>query len=153
MQLPHTLNLQPSRRLALLLVAAHGGTLASATMIDLPIGFKLLVMVGIVLSLLFALFKMHGSRQVIQLTLRSDGLLEVRRQNEQSGQSESARLRVHPHSMVTSFLTVLLLEQGKRLEALTLLPDALNSEDFRCLRLWLRWKALTAESPSRILPH
>jgi len=150
MQLPLTLKLYPSRRLALLLVAAHGATLAAVAAIDTPVWFRSLVMLGIALSLSLAIYKMHGSRRIIRLTLRSDGLLEVGRLNEQSGQSvQSATLRVHPHSTVTSLLTVVLLENGKRgkcgkrLEALTLLPDALNSEDYRRLRLWLRWQAVT----------
>jgi len=144
MQLPLTLQLHPSRRLALLLIAAHGATLAAVALIDLPIWFKSLLMIGIVLSLVIALVKIHGPRQIIRLTLRSDGLLEVGRLNEQSEQSST--LRVHPHSTVTSLLTVVLFENGKRrkrLEALTLLPDALNSEDYRRLCLWLRWQAVT----------
>lgn len=147
MQLPLTLQIHPSCRLALLLIAAHGGTLAAVAAIDLPVWFRSLVMIGIALSLIFALYRMHGSRRIIRLTLRSDGLLEVGRLNENSGQSvQSATLRVHPHSTVTSLLTVVLLEngkRGKRLEALTLLPDALNSGDYRCLCLWLRWQAVT----------
>lgn len=138
MQLPLTLELHPSRRLTLLLVVAHGAVLTAVTSTDLPVWYKLLVLFAITLSLIIALARMHGSRRVIRLTLRSDGLLVPERLHTQS-----IALRVHPHSTVTALLTVILFKQGKRLKALTLLPDALNADDYRRLRLWLRWLAET----------
>lgn len=151
MQLPLTLELHPSRRLTLLLVVAHGAVLTAVTSTDLPVWCKLLVLFAIVLSLTIALARMYGSRRVIRLTLRSDGLMVPERLHEQSQQSaQSITLRIHPHSTVTALLTVILFKQGKRLKSLTLLPDALNADDYRRLRLWLRWLAETGApgSPS-----
>ena len=74
MQLPLTLELHPSRRLTLLLVVVHGAVLTAVTSTDLPVWYKLLVLFAITLSLIIALARMHGSRRVIRLTLRSDGL-------------------------------------------------------------------------------
>jgi hypothetical protein len=54
---------------------------------------------------------------------------------------------VHPHTLVLSFLVVLLYRCQGRLRALTLLGDSLAEEDFRQLRLWLRWRP-TATNPA-----
>lgn len=70
------------------------------------------------------------------MLLRTDGKLEYTRANGESGES-----LIHPHTTVTAQLTILLLRLGKRVEALVLLADSLNQEDFRRLRLWLRWQA------------
>jgi hypothetical protein len=48
---------------------------------------------------------------------------------------------VHPHTLVLSFLVVLLYREEGRLRSMTLLRDSLTAEDFRQLRLWLRWRS------------
>jgi hypothetical protein len=53
---------------------------------------------------------------------------------------------VHPHTVVLSFLVVLLYRSQGRLRSMTLLGDSLSGEDFRQLRLWLRWRS-TAPNP------
>jgi hypothetical protein len=44
-----------------------------------------------------------------------------------------------------SFLVVLLYRQEGRLRGLTLLGDSLTAEDFRQVRLWLRWRSTAAQ--------
>jgi hypothetical protein len=46
-----------------------------------------------------------------------------------------------------SFLVVLLYRQQGRLHSMTLLGDSISEEDFRQLRLWLRWRS-TATKPA-----
>jgi hypothetical protein len=46
--------------------------------------------------------------------------------------------------LVLSFLVVLLYRQQGRLRSLTLPGDSLAAEDFRQLRLWLRWQSAAA---------
>jgi hypothetical protein len=48
---------------------------------------------------------------------------------------------IHPHTLVLSFLVVLLYRQQGHLRSQTLLSDSCGAEDFRQLRLWLRWRA------------
>lgn len=42
-------------------------------------------------------------------------------------------------------MIVLLYRQEGRLQAMTLLGDSLQKEDFRQLRLWLRWQSTAAK--------
>lgn len=48
---------------------------------------------------------------------------------------------VDPHTTVISFLVVLLFRTDGRSGALTLAGDSMAAEDFRHLRVWLRWYA------------
>lgn len=144
MQLPVILSLRPSRRLALILLAAHAGTfvaLADIAAGNLVLWVKLVLQAVIVLSLWLHLTKLYGRQRIVSLCLHGDGLLEYIRKS-----GESATVEIHPHTTASPLLTVLLLGRGKRLEALTLAPDALDCEDFRKLRLWLRWLALNDKS-------
>ncbi len=49
---------------------------------------------------------------------------------------------------VMPFLTILNLRDGDSgaLRRVTLLPDSLEADDFRQLRVWLRWKKDSAQS-------
>ncbi|MDP1636163.1 MAG: hypothetical protein Q8L69_15965, partial [Gallionellaceae bacterium] len=58
----------------------------------------------------------------------------------------ACELIVHPHTLVLSFLVVLLYREHGRLCSLTLLPDSSTAEDFRQLRLWLRWRSAAAKA-------
>ena len=136
MQLPVTLTLQPSRRLALLLLAVHGCALGVIAAITLPDWIKLALMLGIIWSAWRTLKSFRGRQRIVCLTLRRDGLLDYSRLNGEAGEA-----RIHPHTTVTPQLTVLLLRSSRRIEPLVLLADSLDTEEFRQLRLWLRWQA------------
>ena len=96
----------------------------------------MVVAMAIFISGLHQWRKLQGAQRISRLILHTDGSLECVRDN---GVSETAS--VHPHSTVTPFLAVLLLKTTHRLESLVVLSDALGQEDFRMLRLWLRWRA------------
>ncbi|MBI3525846.1 MAG: hypothetical protein HY066_15240 [Betaproteobacteria bacterium] len=136
MRLPCDISLHPSRQLTLLLLLAHGGAVAVVFAIVLPVWLKLLLLAAIAASLGRILYRSYGRQRIIRLILRGDGLLEYVRSNDQPGEA-----RIHPNTTVTPWLSVLLLQQGKRIEVLTVLADGLSREDFRHLRLWLRWHA------------
>ena len=81
--------------------------------------------------------RLFGLHRYIELTLLADGRVDYRCHDGVTGSA-----RVDGASTVMSWGVVLLLRPAHtRREALTLLPDALNHDDFRCLRLWLRWRA------------
>jgi hypothetical protein len=74
------------------------------------------------------------------LVLRADGRLEI-----VGADGTASDVVVHPHSLVLSFLVVLLYRYDGRLRSLTLLADSLAAEDFRQVRLWLRWRWAAAQ--------
>ena len=136
MQLPITVKLRPSRNLVLLLIAAHLVALLAVTLIELLVWTKLALLLLIGISFWNCRKFWYGARRINLLTLRDDGVLDYTRMNGETGQAS-----IHPQSTVTPSLTVILLRQEGRLEALVLLPDALDREDYRRLRLWLRWRS------------
>ncbi|MCX7172770.1 MAG: hypothetical protein NT159_02325 [Proteobacteria bacterium] len=138
MQLPITVKLQPSRNLALLLVAVHFGALLVVGSVELPVWIKLVLLLPIVLSLWIGLHHLYGARRIVLLTLRDKGVVEYLRLNEETGETS-----IHLQSTVSPLLTVILLRQSSGLETLVLLPDSLSQDDYRRLRLWLRWRTTT----------
>ncbi len=138
MQLPLSLSLRPSRRLFLLLTLAHGAAAAALAALGLDPWIGVPMLLGVILSLAWQLRRLFGAQRIVELILHKDGALEYVRRD-----GTAASGKVDPQTMVTAWLTVLLLRSGagRRCEALTLLPDTLESEDFRRLRLWLRWLA------------
>ncbi|TRZ92884.1 MAG: hypothetical protein D4R84_11450 [Rhodocyclaceae bacterium] len=136
MQLPITVKLQASRNLVLLLVASHMGALLAVSVIELLVWIKLALLLLIVMSFWNCQKLWYGARRINFLTLRDEGVLDYSRVNGETGQAS-----IHPQSTVTPPLTVILLRRERRLEALVLLPDALDQDDYRRLRLWLRWRS------------
>ena len=134
MRLPHTLALHRSRHLVFLLLAVHAGALAAALLADLIPVLRSIVAVAITASAWLALRRNSG--RVCALTLGSDGTLEVEHADGQRG-----RARVLAQSTVIAWVVVLLLRGEGWRESLTILPDSLSPDDFRALRLWLRWRA------------
>jgi hypothetical protein len=84
---------------------------------------------------------MRRPLQVSALVLGGDGSIE-----KVGADGTASKAVVHPHTLVLSFLVVLLYRSEGRLGSLTLLGDSLADDDFRQLRLWLRWRA-TADAP------
>lgn len=144
MQLPLTLTLQPSLRLTLLLLAAHLGALTVLIAISIPDWIRLVLLLIVCCSAGLVWQRAHGRERIVSLMLRADGKLEYTRLNGESGEAQP-----HPHTTVTPQLTILLLRLGKRIEALVLLPDSLHAEEFRRLRLWLRWRVEASDKNPR----
>lgn len=136
MQLPLNLSLRPSRFLALLFLAMHGAALAAALLAALPLWLGLVAAVLLAVSAGLGLLRLSGPRSIGALLLRADGRLEWTRRNGERGEAA-----VSAQSTVTAALVVLLLQSASRSEALLILPDSLDSEALRSLRLWLRWRA------------
>lgn len=135
MQLPLSVKLQPSRKLALLLVVAHAGAILVVGVVELPNWIKLIMLLVIGISLWHGQRRLYGVRRIAALTLRDKGVVDYLRLNDETGEAT-----VHLQSTVTPLLTVILLKQQESMEALVLLPDSLNQDDYRRLRLWLYWQ-------------
>ena len=130
-----TIPLRPSRQLLLVQSMAHvvaaGAVLAST--IPSWLAALLLLVVGLSLA------RQSRPLPVAAIVLRGDGNIEI-----VGADGTASEAVVHPHTLVLSFLVVLLYRQQGRLRSLTLPGDSLASEDFRQLRLWLRWQSAAA---------
>ena len=135
---PLSLSLRPSRHLLAIQVAAHAVAAAAVVLSNLPpwAAALLLLPIGASLALIRRLFPVAG------LVLRGDGGFET-----VGADGSASEAVVHSHTLVLSFLIVLLYRQQGRLRSMTLLGDSLAEEDFRQLRLWLRWRS-TAAAPA-----
>jgi toxin CptA len=152
MQLPLSFSLIPSRRLVVALavvhVAAYCGLLVALSG-GLPAGGQVALVAGLsalpfMVSIVSWMKSLLGAKRWDLLTLREDGVLDYQCLDGTTGCG-----RVDARSTVTPWLVVILLrEDDGRRSSLTLLPDALRAQDFRRLRLWLRWRAVCAAGGS-----
>jgi toxin CptA len=74
---------------------------------------------------------------VVSIEIAADDILSIR-----AGRGEWVECDVCGDTYVLWFLTVLNLRRavdGRRL-SVAILPDAVDPEEFRQLRVWLRWK-------------
>jgi len=134
---PLSVSIRPSRRLLLIQLAAHVVAVGAVLAAALPswLAAVLLLLIGASLA------RLRAASPVATLVLRGDGRLET-----VGADGTATEAIVHPHTLVLSFLVVLLYRQEERLRSLTLLGDSLAAEDFRQLRLWLRWRSTAANS-------
>ncbi|WIM06333.1 MAG: hypothetical protein OHM77_03325 [Candidatus Nitricoxidivorans perseverans] len=75
-------------------------------------------------------------RDIAVLALRPDGLIGI-----EYGDGTRTECAVHPQTTVFPWLVVLLYRAGGRLESLALPRGAMEADDHRRLRVWLKWKA------------
>lgn len=133
-------NLRPSRILAAILVLAHGAAIAMVVLAGLPLWPALIAIAALVASLVYdvrqtALLRAPDAVSAFEITADDKFSIQTR-----SG--ECLECEVLGSTYVTYFLTILNLkaiDSGKNKRAV-ILPDSLDAEDFRKLRVWLRWK-------------
>ena len=106
-----------------------------AMLVPIQLWIEVALLILILASAWRNLVRQRGPKSIVGLSLRGDGRLEFSRRDGTHGEAG-----IHPHTTVTAQFAVLLLCQAGRSEVLVLLPDALAREDFRLLRLWLRWR-------------
>ncbi len=137
------MRLRPSRTLAAAIVLAHLAALAAAVA-ALPGAAAAVVAAGVALSALGHLREaLHRAPQAVaELELTADGRVAVA---GPAGDWLTARLR--SVAVPVPWLAVVTLRDalGQR-RAAVVLPDALDREAFRRLRVWLRWG--TAAGPA-----
>jgi hypothetical protein len=131
------LDLKPSLKLAGLLLVAHVFALAAAW-VSLAGWPHVLVGFGILLSGTGCLAEVlqRSSRAAVSLELREDGGASWRDRN---GRWHEARLR-SDHFVSAAFVVLGLDLMGRGRKWLVLLGDSALPEDFRRLRVWLRWR-------------
>lgn len=142
---PLRITLRPSRQLAWLLGTVVPGCVAVALLLPLP------RWVAWGLAVVLALCLLHAWARDVSLRLQSSfcaleldahGCLRCRTRD-----GCWHEVQVLPTSTVTSWLAILNFRlEGRRFARhLVLLPDMLNGDDFRRLRVWLRWGVQGAE--------
>jgi toxin CptA len=127
-----SVSLKPSQHLLLIQSLAHAVAAGAVLTATLPawLAAVLLLLIGASLA------RVRRVSPVETLLLSGDGRFET----VGAGGTASEAI-VHPHTLVLSFLVVLLYREEGRLRSMTLLRDSLTAEDFRQLRLWLRWRS------------
>lgn len=131
-------NLQPSIYFTIALVASHGAVLAVLVPLALPLWAKILLVLFVLVSLLYHVW--HDAWLLAlssnkTLLLDGDMILLVARNGDR------VTARILADSLVTPFITILnVLPQGSYLaRSVIILPDSLDAEVFRQLRVWLSW--------------
>lgn len=125
-------SLKPSRRLLWGLTLAHIVALGSVLAATLPSWLTAFLLLAVGASLA----RLRRVRAVKGLTLHGDGRLEIVGADGTAGEA-----LIQPHTVVWSFMVVLLYRQDGRLRSIVLLGDSFDPGDFRQLRIWLRWRA------------
>ncbi len=131
------ISLRPSISLAAILATAHLG--AISLILVLPISARLPPVMLLAFSMAYSILRYAFIRlpdSIVSLKLEEKSCMFSMR-----GGSEKSCV-FHGSSYVSPYLTVLnLKEEGKRLmKSVVILPDAIDREEFRQLRVWLRWK-------------
>ncbi|TMH37977.1 MAG: hypothetical protein E6H56_16560 [Betaproteobacteria bacterium] len=131
------LDLKPSLKLAGLLLAAHALALVAAC-VSLAGWPRVLVGFGILLSATGCLAEVlqRSSRAAVSLELREDGGASWR---DRGGRRHEGRLR-SDHFVSAAFVVLGLDVAGRGRKWLVLFGDSALPEDFRRLRVWLRWR-------------
>ena len=126
--------------LAAFLALAHGAAVAVVLLVPIPWWLQCASAACLVLNL-FVVVHRHalllGAKSVVAIEIDSD--------NTFSGQSKRGtwtEYAVLGNSYVAPNLTVINLQHTRSdaKKRITILPDSMNADDFRKLRVWLKWK-------------
>ncbi|MGH8710945.1 MAG: protein YgfX [Burkholderiales bacterium] len=141
------IRLKPSGYLTLLLSAAHIIAIGLVLALPLPIGLKLVTTLVFCVSLVFYLkrnARLAAPNSIIALEMMEDCACAI---ETRSGKRLDCILL--PTSYVSASLTILNLKADGEMLArhVVILPDSINPEDFRKLRVLLRWKFKAKPAP------
>ena len=130
-------DLKPSLKLAGLLLVAHVLALAAAW-VSLAGWPQVLVGFGVLLSGTGCLAEVlhRSSRAAVSLELREDGRASWRDRN---GGWHEGRL-ASDHFVSAAFVVLGFDQTGRSRKWLVLMGDSASPEDFRRVRVWLRWR-------------
>ena len=126
--------------LAAILAVVHAGALSLVALLEITWAVKVAICLLLVIQCIVALRRalLRGSAAVVALEISADDVLSI--ETRSAGWSEQSVLA---STFVAPLLTVMNLcnpATGARC-SVVLLPDSLPADDFRRLRVWLRWKA------------
>lgn len=132
-----TVTVAPSRRLRWAVVALHLLAGTAVVLAELAWAYRLAVIVAVVFSLVVSI-RQAGA---VALRCETDGSLSMRLGEDWQP------VELFPDTVALSWLVVLRYRcQGhSRSESRPILADSLDRDDFRRLRVWLRWRPGMAE--------
>ncbi|MBL0207645.1 protein YgfX [Propionivibrio sp.] len=136
MRFPVLIELHRSYRLSLLLVLFHIAASASIFVLPWPLFPRTVALALVALSA----WRSLRPSEVVNLCLSGKDRLECTLKD-----GTHCEPAVLPETTVFAALIVLRLRfgEGKRTNSLALLPDHMSADQFRVLRLWLRWHAVS----------
>lgn len=122
------------------LLLAHGGAITIVLVVSMPLWLKLIAVTALVINLGFEMWRnalMRDADAVVAIGIAADNALSI-----QTRRGDWVDCTVRGDTYVASFLVVLNLRRldNERRKIVVILPDAIDAEDFRKLRVWLRWK-------------
>lgn len=132
---PLAISVKPSRHLSVIQSTAHFAAAAAVLASGLPSWLAALLLLAVGASLA----RLRRMTPLERLLLRGDGQLGVI-----GADGAMSVACVHPHTLVLPFLAVLVYRHEGRWRSLAMLGDSLTPDDFRQLRLWLRWRSTGA---------
>jgi hypothetical protein len=130
----------PSVLLAIAVCAVHLSAAGLLWLLPVPALGKSLFTLIIAFSLVFLLARdvaLHSAHAIVALEIKDDGAISF---ETRSGAWVECTLLAS--SYVSPRLTILNLRpgRGKRTRRVIIVPDNVDSHDFRVLRTWLRWR-------------
>jgi toxin CptA len=130
--------IKPSRSLATIFALAHGAALAAL----IPLAFPAWAKAALALVILFSLW--HHLRRDTLLSEPSSCTALVLEKGAVAltlRDGKSLAGTVSRDSVVTPLLTLLNIKTGRGLlsRSVIILPDSMDAESFRRLRVWLKW--------------
>ena len=134
MQFPVFIELRRPRLFVILLVLIHA--LAGVCVLLMRLSWFCQLPAFLIIAV--SLWRALRSPEVRSLRIINERKLQIRRNN-----GENTDVEVLAESALFSFLLILSLqpEDSMKKIRLTLLPDQMEKEQFRCLRLWLKWRS------------
>jgi toxin CptA len=135
----HRFTLRPSAILAAILLVAHTAAVAVLFLLDLPTWTLVAGAAVLICNLLYVLdavlLRRHDALVAIEIT-------SERGINAQSRSGKWSEYEVLNDTFVSAFLSVLRLKDvdGVAIRRIVILRDSIDREDFRQLRVTLRWK-------------
>jgi len=140
--------LRPSRQLAAALTLLHLGALACLVPLALALWLKALAVLALLASLVFMLRRsalLAASDSIVALMPKDDGMIRY-----VLGDGEEIEAEVLPDTTVYRFAAVVLLRApgARRVRSVLVLPDSMDAEAFRHLRVWLRWRSTVSRGAS-----
>jgi toxin CptA len=140
--------LRPSRQLAAALALLHLAALACLVPLALAPWLKAPAVLALLASLVFTLRRsalLAASDSIVALVPKDDGMIRY-----VLGDGEEIEAEVLPDSTVYRFAAVVLLRApgARRVRSVLVLPDAMDAEAFRQLRVWLRWRSSVSRGAS-----
>ncbi len=132
--------LAPSWWLAAILAAGHIGVAALILILEISVVWRVVVLVVLLASWIYEVRMaalLRAADAVIALKITPDNALSIQLRNSAWHDCE-----VLGSTCVTAGLTVINLRQAgrRRLRNVVLLPDSMPPDDYRRLRVWLRWR-------------